>query len=75
MSERKQHDRHPNFQPERFAELKRRVAKGRVELVNSFFLEPTINLSGGEALAQNGHRGSALAAAGHGRPSALLLGD
>jgi hypothetical protein len=46
-----------NFQPERFAELKKRVAEGRVELVNAFFLEPTINLSGGEALAQMGIQG------------------
>ena len=46
-----------NFQPERFAELQRRVAEGRVELVNAFFLEPTINLSGGEALAKMGIEG------------------
>ena len=46
-----------NFQPERFAELKKRVAEGRVELVNAFFLEPTINLSGGEALAKMGIEG------------------
>jgi alpha-mannosidase len=46
-----------NFQPERFAELKERVAEGRVELVNAFFLEPTINLSGGEALARMGLEG------------------
>jgi alpha-mannosidase len=46
-----------NFQPERFAELKQRVAEGRVELVNAFFLESTINLSGGEALAQMGIQG------------------
>ena len=46
-----------NFQPERFAELKQRVAEGRVELVNAFFLEPTINLSGGEALAKMGIEG------------------
>ena len=46
-----------NFQPGRFAELKQRVAEGRVELVNAFFLEPTINLSGGEALAKMGIEG------------------
>jgi len=46
-----------NFQPERFAELKERVRQGRVELVNAFFLEPTINLSGGEALAKMGIEG------------------
>ena len=46
-----------NFLPERFEELKRRVKEGRVELVNAFFLEPTINLSGGEALAKMGIEG------------------
>ena len=46
-----------NFEPQRFAELKERVAQGRVELVNAFFLEPTINLSGGEALAKMGIEG------------------
>ena len=46
-----------NFRPERFAELQERVKQGRVELVNAFFLESTINLSGGEALAQMGIQG------------------
>ena len=46
-----------NFQPQRFAELKQRVQEGRVELVNAFFLEPTINLSGGEALVKMGVEG------------------
>ncbi len=46
-----------NFQPDRFAKLKQRVREGRVELVNAFFLEPTINLSGGEALAKMGIEG------------------
>ena len=46
-----------NFQPERFAELQQRVKEGRVELVNAFFLEPAINLSGGEALAKMGIEG------------------
>ncbi len=46
-----------NFKPERFEELKKRVKEGRVELVNSFFLEPTINLSGGEALVKQGVEG------------------
>ncbi len=46
-----------NFQPARFAELQERVKAGRVELVNAFFLEPTINLSGGEALAKMGIEG------------------
>ena len=46
-----------NFLPSRFVELKQRVKEGRVELVNAFFLEPTINLSGGEALAKMGIEG------------------
>ncbi len=46
-----------NFQPERFAELRTRVEEGRVELVNAFFLESTINLSGGEALVRMGVEG------------------
>jgi alpha-mannosidase len=46
-----------NFQPARFEELKQRVKEGRVELVNAFFLEPTINLSGGEALVRSGIEG------------------
>ena len=43
-----------NFRPERMPELKQRVTEGRVELVNSFFLESTVNLSGGEALVRLG---------------------
>jgi len=46
-----------NFRPERIAELKQRVAEERVELVNGFFLESTINLSGGEALVRLGAEG------------------
>lgn len=46
-----------NFSPQRFAELKQRVKQGRVELCNAFFLEPTINLSGGEALVKCGVEG------------------
>src|SRR5512143_3009569 len=46
-----------NFHPERAEELKRRVREGRVELVNAFFLESTINLSGGEALVRLGVEG------------------
>ncbi|MCC6585536.1 MAG: hypothetical protein IT168_02350 [Bryobacterales bacterium] len=42
------------FAPERLPELKQRLAEKRVELVNGFFLEPDINLSGGEALLQAG---------------------
>ncbi len=43
-----------NFRPERFAEIKTRVREKRVELVNAMFLEPTINISGGEALVRMG---------------------
>ncbi len=46
-----------NFHPDRVAELKQRIREGRVELVNAFFLEPTINLSGGEALVKMGVEG------------------
>ena len=46
-----------NFAPQRAAELKQRVREGRVELCNAFFLEPTINLSGGEALVKMGVEG------------------
>ena len=45
------------FEPERFKELQQRVREGRVELCNAFFLEPTINLSGGEALVKMGVEG------------------
>ncbi len=43
-----------NFRPERIPELKERIHEKRVELVNAMFLEPTINLSGGEALVRMG---------------------
>jgi len=46
-----------NFQPERIPELKQRVAEKRVELVNGYFLESAINLSGGEALVRLGVEG------------------
>ncbi len=46
-----------NFRPERIAELKARIREQRVELVNGMFLEPTINLSGGEALVRMGVMG------------------
>ena len=46
-----------NFQPERIPELKQRLQEKRVELVNAFFLESTINLSGGEALVRLGVQG------------------
>ena len=46
-----------NFRPDRFEELKKRIQEGRVEAVNAFFLEPTICLSGGEALVRQGVEG------------------
>jgi alpha-mannosidase len=46
-----------NFHGDRVQELKQRIKEGRVELCNAFFLEPTINLSGGEALVKNGVEG------------------
>lgn len=45
------------FWPDRFEEIKHRLREGRVELSNAFFLEPTINLSGGEALVKSGVEG------------------
>jgi hypothetical protein len=45
------------FEPQRVAELKERIRQGRVELCSAFFLEPTINLSGGEALVKMGVEG------------------
>ncbi|HOS93605.1 MAG TPA: hypothetical protein PLQ54_09855, partial [Armatimonadota bacterium] len=45
------------FQPDRIPELRERAREGRVEFVNAFFLEPTINLSGGEALVKMGVEG------------------
>jgi alpha-mannosidase len=46
-----------DFEPARFEELKERIRQGRVEAVNAFFLESTINLSGGEALVKLGVEG------------------
>jgi alpha-mannosidase len=46
-----------NFRPDRIPELKERIRQRRVELVNGMFLEPTINLSGGEALVRMGIEG------------------
>jgi alpha-mannosidase len=46
-----------NFRPERIPQLNQRVTEKRVELVNGFFLESTINLSGGEALVRIGVEG------------------
>ena len=45
------------FQPARIPELKQRVAEKRVEMVNGYFLESAINLSGGEALVRQGVEG------------------
>lgn len=45
------------FSPERLGELKNRIREGRVELVNAFFLESCMNLSGGEAIVQLGVHG------------------
>lgn len=46
-----------NFAPDRFEEIRTRIKEGRVELPNAFFLESTINLSGGEALVKMGVEG------------------
>ncbi len=46
-----------NFTPERIKDLKQRLEEGRVEAVNAFFLEPTVCLSGGEALVKQGVEG------------------
>jgi len=63
-----------NFKPERTAELKSAIHAGRVELVNAFFLESTVNLSGGEALVRLGVEGCAgsrrCSACGPGLPGA-----
>ena len=42
------------FAPGRLEELKQRIREKRVELSNGFFLEPTVSLSGGEALVRMG---------------------
>ncbi len=46
-----------NFQPQRTPELRKDVQQKRVELVNAYFLESAINLSGGEALVRLGVEG------------------
>ena len=46
-----------DFQPDRISELKQRIDEKRVELVNAYFLESSINLSGGEALVRLGVEG------------------
>jgi alpha-mannosidase len=45
------------FVPERLDELKQQIREGRVELVNAFFSEATMNLTGGEAIVQLGVHG------------------
>jgi alpha-mannosidase len=45
------------LEPQRFEEFKQCVKEGRVEVVNAFVGEPTVNLSGGEALIQQGVQG------------------
>jgi alpha-mannosidase len=45
------------FAKERVPELKQLQARKRIEFSNGFFLEPDINLSGGEALVQMGVHG------------------
>ena len=45
------------YEPQRFEEFRQRVKQGRVECVNAFVLEPTVSLSGGEALVQQGVQG------------------
>ncbi len=46
-----------DFQPGRIVELQQRIQEDRVELVNGYFLESAINLSGGEALVRQGVEG------------------
>lgn len=46
-----------DYEPRRFEEFRQRVKEGRIECVNAFVLEPTVNLSGGEALVQQGVQG------------------
>jgi len=43
--------------PERYDDLRRHVASGRAELGSALFLNPTVSLSGGEALMRLGIEG------------------
>lgn len=43
--------------PQRFEQLKELVRQGKTEMVNAFVVEPTVNLSGGEALVMQGVEG------------------
>jgi len=45
------------LRPDAFQTLESEIAKGRAELVNAFFLEPTINLTMGETLLRLGVEG------------------
>lgn len=45
------------LEPARVSEFRRRLDEGRVEIVNANVLEATVNLSGGEALVQQGVQG------------------
>ena len=45
------------LEPERFAQFQAQLQEGRAEVVNAFVLEPTVNLSGGEALVKQGVEG------------------
>lgn len=45
------------LEPLREAQLRRAIKEGKVELVNGFFLESDVTLTGGETLAQLGVRG------------------
>jgi len=45
------------YEPARVEELKRVVKNGQCELVNAFVLEPSVSLSGGEALVMQGVEG------------------
>lgn len=45
------------FEPARVPQFRKLAAQGQIEMVNAFVLEPTINLSGGEALVMQGVEG------------------
>lgn len=45
------------FEPGRVDQFRKLSARGQIEMVNAFVLEPTVNLSGGEALVMQGVEG------------------
>lgn len=45
------------FEPGRLDQFRKLCARGQIEMVNAFVLEPTVNLSGGEALVMQGVEG------------------